>query len=284
MKNPYYPFLKTLAEKPLVFSVDTVSELWTDPYVSRQMLKCHLDPNLDRSSRRHAFIHRSCEWILSHFGLQEGSTIADFGCGPGLYCQLFAEKGLDVTGIDFSANSLDYARMVASERRTNISYVQQNYLEFQSDLKAFDLIQMIMCDYCAIGPQKRKKLLNRWATQLKPAGRVLFDVYSLQAFEASVEQTRISEHGEAGFWSEISCVECYQRFNYQECKVTLDRFQIAEPERHRILYNWLQYFDIDVLKQEVGECGFEIDEVFSNVAGDPFDPSSDEYAVVLRKR
>ena len=43
-------------------------------------------------------------------------AIADFGCGPGLYAQRLARAGLNVTGIDFSANSLQYAREVASNR------------------------------------------------------------------------------------------------------------------------------------------------------------------------
>ena len=45
------------------------------------------------------FIEQSVEWIVSHFGVNENTAIADFGCGPGLYTTKLAEQvqGLPVS-------------------------------------------------------------------------------------------------------------------------------------------------------------------------------------------
>jgi hypothetical protein len=49
------------------------------------MLACHLDGEIDLSSRNTDWIDRSADWIISQFKISPGTKIADFGCGPGLY-------------------------------------------------------------------------------------------------------------------------------------------------------------------------------------------------------
>ena len=52
--------------------------------------------------------------------LKEGKRVIDFGCGPGLYATRLAQKGAFVTGIDFSENSINYARTAAMEKGLSI--------------------------------------------------------------------------------------------------------------------------------------------------------------------
>ena len=85
------------------------------------------------------------EWIAERFGVGDGAKIADFGCGPGLYTTRLARKGADVTGIDFSMRSIEYARKTAREEGLTVRYVNEDYLEYETD-ERFDLVMMIMCD------------------------------------------------------------------------------------------------------------------------------------------
>ena len=124
----------------------------------------------------------SVNWIVSNFGIDNTSSICDFGCGPGLYTTRFAEKGANVTGIDFSKRSIDYAKKVAQEKELDVDYVNQNYLLYDTE-KRFDLITMIMCDYCALSPEQREKLLQKFYKLLKPNGSILLDVYTLGSLQ-----------------------------------------------------------------------------------------------------
>ena len=45
------------------------------------------------------------------------TEIADYGCGPGLYATKMAQRGAIVTGIDFSENSISYAKKLAAALR-----------------------------------------------------------------------------------------------------------------------------------------------------------------------
>lgn len=127
---PLFEFLLEVSRRPEPFAEYTARELWTDPHTSEKMLALHLDPAVDVASRNREFLDHSGDWIVSHFGLVPGSKVADFGCGPGLYAQRLARQGADVTGIDFSENSLHYARDEAAREGFQIEYVQADYLDF----------------------------------------------------------------------------------------------------------------------------------------------------------
>ena len=86
--------------------------------------------------------------------LKQTAQLQISAAGPGLYTSSFAKRGkAKVTGIDFSSNSIKYARQTAEKEELKIDYICQNYLEFNTD-KKFDLITMIMCDFCALSPEQ----------------------------------------------------------------------------------------------------------------------------------
>jgi len=192
--------LKDINSRPAPFQFYTADALWTDEHTSKQMLKYHLNESIDVSSRNRTFIECSVEWIVSRFGVGETTEIADFGCGPGLYTTKLAERGAIITGIDFSKNSLQHARQVANEKSLDINYVLTNYLDFDTTDK-FDLITMIMCDYCALSPEQRKKMLIKFRSLLKPEGFVLVDVYSLSSFHQKEESATYELNQLNRFWS-----------------------------------------------------------------------------------
>ncbi len=275
--------LEDINKRPVPFEFYTASDLWTDKYTSEQMLKLHLSKDIDAASRKEEFIARSVEWIGSRFGITAGTKIADFGCGPGLYAIRLARKKADVTGIDFSSRSIRYARETAKREGVSINYVNGNYLEFETD-ERFDLILMIMCDFCALGPLQRRLLLDKFKKILKPRGSVLLDVYSLKAFDGW-EEKAIYEAGLLnGFWSADKYYGFLNTFKYEKEKVVLDKYTIIEPDRTRTIYNWFQCYSRETLRKEFEECGLGIEGFYSDVAGSPFDPYSNEFAVTARRR
>jgi SAM-dependent methyltransferase len=274
--------LENINTRPEPFEFYTASDLWTDEHTSEQMLKFHLKEDTDVSSRNAAFIDRSVEWMASYLKVGAGTKIADFGCGPGLYATRLAHIQADVTGIDFSKRSIQYAQQVASREGLSIHYVNQNYLEFETDDR-FGLVLMIMCDFCVLSPAVRKKMLTKFYTLLEPGGLVLLDVYSLNAFEQREERALYEANLLDGFWSADKYYGFQNTFKYEREKVVLDKYTIIEADRTRTIYNWLQYFSPETLEREFTECGFTIEKIFSDVAGRPYDSKADEFAVVAKR-
>lgn len=274
--------IENINTRPEPFEFYTASDLWTDEHTSKQMLTYHLNEGIDMSSRNSEFISRSVEWIASRFNVGVGTKIADFGCGPGLYATKLAQRQADVTGIDFSKRSIQYAQEVATKEGLSIHYVNQNYLVFETDDR-FHLILMIMCDFCALGPIQRNKMLRKFHTILEPSGSVLLDVYSLTAFDQREEAATYEANLLNGFWSPKKYYGFLNTFKYEKDRVVLDKYTLIEADRTRTVYNWLQYFSPEALEDEFVKCGFTVEKLYSDVAGLPFDPETTEIAIVVKK-
>ena len=246
------------------------------------MLSYHLNEEVDLSSRNKAFIDKSVEWIISYFDIGPDSKIADFGCGPGLYTAGLAKTKAAVTGIDFSKRSIQYAQQVANQEELSINYVNQNYLDFETN-ERFDLILMIMCDFCALSPAQRNIILGKFHSMLSPGGSVLLDVYSLNAFNQRYEEAIYKVNQLNNFWSSEKYYGFVNTFKYEKVKVILDKYTIIEKSRTRTIYNWLQYFSPEALEKEFANCNLSIEEYFSDVAGSPFESDNIEFAVVAKK-
>jgi SAM-dependent methyltransferase len=276
-----YKDLVEINRRPACFGHYTAAELWTDEHTSARMLAFHLDGTLDVSSRKTTFIDRSAAFIVSRFGLGRGKAVADFGCGPGLYTTRLAASGAAVTGVDFSARSIRYARELAVRQGVSVDHVHADYLEYQTE-RRFDLITMIMCDYCALSPDQRRLLLDKFRALLQPGGALLLDVCSLSAFEAQEEAAEYGFNLQDGFWSAQPYFGFLNTFKYEAERVILDKFTIVEQARTRVLYNWLQHFDPESLRAEVAGQGLPVEEVLGDVGGAAYAPAGDEFAVVIR--
>ena len=271
--------LKEINKRPEPFQYYTAQELWADEHTSKQMLKYHLDESVDLSSRNLPFIDRSAEWMISCFRVNEKTNIADFGCGPGLYTERLSKQGAKVTGIDFSATSIAYAKEMAATKDLDINYIQMNYLDYVT-IDQFDLIIMIMCDFCVLSPVQRKALLEKFRSLLKPDGSVLLDVYTLNSFHRQEESAMYEFNQLNGFWSPDDYYCFVNTFKYDEVLVTLDKYTVIEQNRTRTVYNWLQYFSEESLRNEFEESGFRVKAIYADVSGQPLLPDSAEMAVV----
>ena len=274
--------IKKINSRPTPFQFYTADELWTNEHTSKQMLEYHLNETIDASSRNKSFIERSVEWIVSHFEVSKNTEIADFGCGPGLYTTMLAERGAIVTGIDFSENSLKYAKQIAAGKGLKTNYILTNYLEFET-ANSFDLIIMIMCDFCVLNPEQRKKMLSKFNSLLKKGGSLLLDVYSLNTFNQREESATYELNQLNGFWSPEDYFCFVNTFKYEKEKVILDKYTIIEESRKRVVYNWLQCYSKDSIRNEFEKNGFKAVELYSDVAGKAFTSESTEIAIVAKR-
>ena len=275
--------LKAINERPKPFQYYTAAELWTDEHTSKKMLDYHLNEEIDVSSRNARFINRSVSWIIEKFNLNNKSNVLDFGCGPGLYTNRFAERGINVTGVDFSKRSIEYAAQIASSKNLKVNYVHKNYLEYETQDR-FDLITMIMCDYCALSPEQRGIMLNKFKELLKPSGNVLLDVYSVKSYNQREEIAAYEFNHLNNFWSPEDYYCFVNTFKYCDEKIILDKYTIIEKAQTRVIYNWLQYYSVETLRREFEDNGLEVLEFYSDVCGLPYDAESLEFAVVARQK
>jgi len=226
-------------KKPALYEKGT-AVMWTDEHISKQLLEIHLNPDVDLASRKKATIEKTIDWI---FTLVEGKElkILDLGCGPGLYTQQIAEKGHEVTGVDFSKNSIDYAKEQAKINDLEIEYINKNYLELDLPENEFDLVMMIYTDLGVLLPEERIQLLGKIEKALKPGGTFIFDVLNDKDLDKKVSPKNW-EASEQGFWRNTPYLTLSESFFYENEKVILNQHIVAEDENTSVYRFWTHYF------------------------------------------
>jgi SAM-dependent methyltransferase len=274
-------FIRSLQEKPAPF---TPGELlfWDDPHISAQMLKAHLNPENDLASRRPQTIQKVVDWLTASLGLQAGDSVLDLGCGPGLYSARLAEKGLRVTGVDYSRRSIDYARQYAQKNNLVIEYRYQNYLTLE-DENQYDAALLIYGDFCPLSPEQRKRLLANIRRALKPGGYFVLDVTT-----PIHRQKHGSLNGwyavETGFWKPGPHLVLEEGLDYPEQSIFLDQAIVIEESGKVSVYrNWFQDFTRETIKRELQAGGFTVESVWNDFTGTPFAEDTEWIGIVARK-
>lgn len=275
-----YQELRKAIDRPPLYKKMT-GAFWDDAYISKQMLKAHLDPDFEGASRRVDFIDESVRWISRIVPPEKQTQLLDIGCGPGIYAEKFAALGYQVTGVDYSRRSIAYARDSASKQQLNITYLFDNYLEMALP-QQFDFITLIYCDYGALNPEERKLLLNNVLAHLKPGGKFLFDVFTIAQFLTLDEEQTWESHESEGFWRGDPHLVLNQRWKYPD-HVLLEQTTILAETELTNYYLWTTYFTKDALLREVQAAGFDICEVFGDVKGSPYSEEGSTMAILLKK-
>lgn len=274
--------IRQLQEKPDPFTPGEPL-FWDDPHISTQMLKAHLDPDNDLASRRPETIQKSVDWLIASLGLQAGDSILDLGCGPGLYSARFAEKGLQVTGVDYSRRSIDYAVEYARQHNLDIQYRYQDYLTLE-DENQYDAVLLIYGDYCPLSPEQRKNLLGNVRRALKPGGHFVLDVTT---------PVHRRKHGnrngwytvETGFWKPGPHLILEEGFDYPEHSIFLDQAIVIEESGKISVYrNWFQDFTRETIIAELEAGGFTVENVWNDLTGTPYSEDTEWIGIVARSR
>ena len=183
--------------KPAPYTQGT-AQMWVDEYISTQLLQVHLNQHTDLASRKESTITQTIDWILDKAD-GSGLAILDLGCGPGLYAEKLARLGHRVTGVDFSAHSIEYAKRSAQKKQLEICYRHQDYLLLDEE-NEYDLVMMIFTDFGVLSPDQRASLLTNVHRALKPGGIFVLDVLN-ETIRADELGKRDWQLAESGFWS-----------------------------------------------------------------------------------
>jgi len=275
--------------------------IWTEPHVSSEMLNFHLDPDRDLASHRHSTIDAQVAWITakatgsggsdsgtgSPAGEPAGKTLLDIGCGPGLYCERFAQAGFAVAGMDINAHSLAYARAHAAETGLQIDYALANYVDL--DVEAgYDVIVLINRDFNALIPSERDRVVAAVGRALKPGGLFVFDASTTEFFRKHGEYRTFQANTDAGFWSDGPHLVLEEHIAYPDAldgPTVLERQIVIEADGTvKEFRNWLTCYTEDTLRRLVERVGFEVIDSNQYLCDDAYEEKGLSLGLVTQKK
>lgn len=266
--------------KPEIYTEST-AKFWDDEYISKSMLAAHLDPEFDGATRKHQFVDQSVEWIAGIVPPSDFEKLLDLGCGPGLYAERFYQKGYQVTGIDGSRRSIDYAKQMAAKSQHKIIYHYQDYRQLNYH-EEFDVITLIYRDFCVLPDSGRLKLLDRIYHALKPKGRFIVDVTAPHYYDGK-EEYKTWSYQQSGFWSGAPylCLSAFYR--YEESRTFLNQEIIISEDQIRCYYLWDHTFIAEELCRDLKQSGFDEIGLYGDIAGARYQAEGDCICAVAVK-
>ncbi len=268
-------------KKPDLYAAEE-EPFWDDPHISQQMLQAHLNPDWDAASYNHRTIDQIVEWMMKYLNLEANAKILDLGCGPGLYCTRFSKYGLNVVGMDYSKNSISYAKTYAATNGLDIQYIYQDYLKMDYTCE-FDAIFLIYCDFGALTDSRRDRLLEKIDKALKPGGIFVFDVFTKYNWEQ--KSARNWSMSESGFWRPYPYLALEQTYHFETEDVYLHQHIILDSRGEVSTYNLRDhYYSKQSIQQLMQKYGYHIQDVWSDLTGKAYEKTTKSLGVAAVKK
>jgi SAM-dependent methyltransferase len=127
-------------------------DAWNDRYRSKELV-WGAEPN---------------RFVREEFAtLPPGGRALDLACGEGRNALWLAERGWEVTAVDFSPVALSRARSLAADRKVPVDFVEADVTTWRPEPGAYALV---LVAYLQVPPSDRVRVWSRLAEALAPGG------------------------------------------------------------------------------------------------------------------
>jgi ubiquinone/menaquinone biosynthesis C-methylase UbiE len=283
MPSQYKEILSTFAqytEKPALFEPGE-PHFWDDPHIAKSMMEAHLDPLHEAASRLPETIDQQVNHLASSGIMKPGDKVLDLGCGPGLYASRLATKGLKITGIDISQNSLNYAITQARKNHLDIEYRHLNFLDLDYSHE-FNAVIQVYGEMGTFSDDKRDTILRKIHNALVPRGFFVFDM-TTPSLKIPDGPQNFWHVGNGGFWRPGRHLMMELRFDYPEDNVFMNQYIVLDEDKITVYRIWNHNYTPDTIKPVLEKAGFRVIDIWNNLAGAPYKAGGEWLAVAAMK-
>ncbi len=248
---------------------------WDEPGFSERMLKEHLDPEHDAASRRPSLITEQVTWLHNEILADKGTEplrILDLGCGPGLYAVRLAKLGHEVTGIDISPASLEYARKLADENGVKCEFLQADFWVAELD-GTYDLVVQIFGELNVFRRAHAAAIVRKYTSMLAPNGRMVLEVDRPETTRERGNSTPGWRSRESGLFSNKPHLYLEESFWNDEQRIATTRYWVIdghtaevtryaqsfasyEPDEYRAMLTSAGLTDVELISEYPEESTF----------------------------
>lgn len=134
--------------------------------------------------------------LLDYLKPKPGSRILDVACGRGRHSRFLAEQGFDVTGIDLSTDSIEFARQFEKE---NLHFYQHD-MRLPMWANHFDYALNFFTSFGYFATwREHEDAIRTIAKSLKPQGILLFDYLNVHYVEERLVHDEVKMIGDTRY-------------------------------------------------------------------------------------
>lgn len=194
--------------------------------------------------------------------------ILDLGCGTGLLCDAYADKGHKVTGVDPAVAMLKIARQ--KKHGKNINWIQSKAEDFKSQY-LFDLIIMTGHAFqVLLEEQDVESVFATMRDHLKPEGTIVFESRNPNIDWKSKWDYEISLNTIYGPMQES------RRFINFVCDKMTFKLEYKFPDETLVSQSVLRFWTKDQIESKLTKTGLIVDTIYGDWNQTPFSSEHSE--------
>ena len=244
---------------------------WYEWFFGKKYLQAR-QPTLQQAD-----IDQEIHFLTQQLHLEPGRSVLDLCCGHGRHAVPLAQQGLEVVGVDISEYLINLAEQAASNARVNVDFVLRDMREIDWKERFDGVINMFTAFGFFSEDHENFRVLELVAQALKPGGYLCMDVISYVWLVRNWESSGWTRGGDD--------VLSLEERSMNWCKgLHISGRTIIEPEGKQWNMNHsLRVFPPHELVQWIERAGMEVQNLFGNFGGAPFDFNCRRLILVARK-
>lgn len=265
-------------QKPEIFE-EGKNNIWNEEKFSDYVLNSHFNSNIYGGSKDKNFIEKATSYISEKYPPQSYNNFLDIGCGPGLYAEKLKEKGYKVTGLDFSVNSIKYAKEKSDGK---VNYILGDLRNLKPET-TFNISMIIYQTYATLPYTDRINFLSKIYQMTESNGILILDVPSKHMFN-QYQDLKVWDYIEPNnIYIKDGFLLLYMVQKYKEDILLKKSIYILESEEIIEFNDWMKHFDLTEIQNELSDY-FEVIEILSELDGSTYSSSSDTITLICKKK
>jgi cyclopropane fatty-acyl-phospholipid synthase-like methyltransferase len=216
---------------------------------------------------------RLVDLLENTLSLNSCSTILDLGCGRGRHAINLARKGYRVTGIDLSEQAIETAKQKKEE--LGLNNVNFQVRDMRNPLPSpFDAVVNLFTTFgYFIKDDENALVLDSVCQMLEPGGIFVLDYLNAEYVRSTYEPT------DKGTFQDID----YNINRYlKDGAIFKDiHFERASDGAQKTYSERVKLYNIQWFEKEMDKRGLEIDHVYGDYQGSPYDAESSPRMLII---
>jgi len=217
------------------------------------------------------------KFIIKNVPLKKKDKILDLCCGYGQHAIALAQRGFDVTGLDYSDYELKIAKKETRKRKLKVDFIKADAIKMDF-CNEFDVILNIFTSFGYSSDENNQKFINNVGKALKRGGRFLIDYINAAFILKNFREKDWKDLGKNGFLLEESFYDPKTGIN------NLNWILIKQGKVYKKLNCRLRFYTYPEMETMLAKSGMRVKKTWGSFEEDPFDINHKKMIILAEKK